>query len=146
MLQRAGLFAIALVLVAGCGFAQFFPGQPTPGRDRFPGGMSDPFPGHRFRKFSGTLRRAKSTSDIVIESEEGRIVTLSLDRVTKYFKVSGEGAKLKDLQPGDSLIVDAMPDPHGYYRALRVTQIRQGTQAERDAALQPIEVSVTAQR
>jgi hypothetical protein len=146
MVQRAGFLLTFGLLVAGCAFGQLFPGQQSPGRDRFPGGMSDPFPGHAFRKFSGMLRRVKATSDIVIESDEGRIVTLSLARVTKYFKVSGEGAKLKDLQPGDSLIVDAMPDPHGYYQALRVTQIRQGSQAERDAALQPIEVSVTAQR
>ncbi len=162
MVYRAGFLLISGSLIAATGFAQIvlpgqqIPGQSTgqyPGQSRYPGGSSSPFPGRgrntttpqddpaRASTVTGLLRRVDAGPKIVVESDDKRIVTFSLGNGTKYFRVSGSNGKLSDLQPGDTLTVDATQDDNGYYHATRVTQVKRGTREEQAAASQPVDNS-----
>ena len=140
MILRPGSFLIPAFLVAGCAFGQIsYPGQyppgqyppgQYPGQGRYPqGGSSSPFPG-RGRTSSKTqqdsqaktpvitivgMLRRMSGSDMVVEADDKRIVTLGLAGTTKYYKAAGGNAKTTDLQPGDHLTIDATRDDKGSY-------------------------------
>jgi hypothetical protein len=156
MPYRAGFLLISGSLLAVTGFAQIvLPGQQIPGQStgQFPG--QSPYPGRgrnttntsqqgdpaRSTTLNGTLRRVDAGPSIVVESDDKRIVTFSLANSTKYFKVSGSSGKLSDLQPGDTLTVDATQDDNGYYHATRVTQIKRGTPEEQATASKPVDNS-----
>jgi hypothetical protein len=131
-----------------------YPAGQYPGQSRYPGGSSSPFPGRgrttttsqqddpaRSTTFNGVLRRVDAGPAIVVESDDKRIITVSLPKSTKYFKASGSSGKLSDLQPGDQVTVDATQDDNGYYHATRVTQVKKGTPEEQSAASQPVDTS-----
>ncbi len=166
MPYRAGFLMIAGSLLPATGFAQLglpgqqIPGQSTgqnPGQSRYPGGggSSSPYPGRgrnttnttqqddpaRATTLTGMLRRVDAGPSIVVESDDKRLVTFSLTKSTKYFKVSGSSGKLSDFQPGDHLTVDATQDDNGYYHATRVTQIKRGTPEEQEAASRPVDTT-----
>ncbi|HEX4274134.1 MAG TPA: hypothetical protein VHZ74_02210 [Bryobacteraceae bacterium] len=164
MVYRAGLLTTSALLVASGAFGQisfpgqyppgqYPPGQYPPGQGRYPqGGSSSPFPG-RGKKTTeqqdnqargvtvvGILRRI-SDADLVVDSDDKRVVTVALASTTKYYKATGGTAKTTDLQPGDHVSIDATQDDSGYYHARSVSQIKQGTEAERAAASEPVDVS-----
>jgi len=138
---------------------QYPPGQYPPGQGPYPqGGSSIPFP-HRGRNngntstaqnnqapittFTGMLRRI-SESNLVVESDDKRIVTISTANTTKYYKASGGDANPKDFQPGDHLRVDATEDDNSNFHATAVTQVKRGTAEERASASQPVDESPIA--
>lgn len=161
---------ILLLLAAECGFSQIgypypgqYPGQYPPG---YPGGggIGFPMPGRRNRtnqdnqaptqNLTGTLRRI-SSSEIVLESEDKRTVTISLFSSTRYYKSqsdadAGNGrpaastAKRGDFQPGDQLSVDATQDDNSNYRAVKVALVKQGTANDRAKASGPADASPVA--
>jgi hypothetical protein len=171
MVHRPGSLLIPGFLVAVSGFAQIgfpgqypggqypggqYPGGQYPGQGRYPqSGSSIPLPGRSkttttsqdnqapLTTFNGVLRRVSET-DLVVESEDKRIVTISIEGNTRFYKASGGGGKLKDFQPGDHLSVDATQDDNASYHATRVTQIKQGTPQERAAASEPVDTSPIA--
>jgi hypothetical protein len=133
-----------------------YPGGQYPGQGRYPqGGSSSPFPGRGSTTtktqnnqapvitITGMLRRI-SGSEMVVESDDKRIVTLALSTTTKYYKAAGGNAKTTDLQPGDHMNIDATKDDNGYFHAKTVTQVKQGTAEERAAASQPVDDSPVA--
>ena len=81
------------------------------------------------------MLRKISSSDLVMESDDKRIITVSLASVTKYYNSadtsssssSPKSAKQGDFQPGDGLSIDATQDDQGYYHAVRVTLAKHGT-------------------
>jgi hypothetical protein len=163
MIYRPGSLLISVFLVAGSGVAQIvlpgqmppsqFPGQypgQYPGQSRYPGGTSSPFPGRgrntttgnqaALTTIAGTLRRI-SDSELVLEDDDKRVVTIALASSTKLLTASGANGKIKDFRPGDQLSVDAAQDDNGYYHAKTVTQVKVGTPEERAAASQPVDDS-----
>jgi hypothetical protein len=136
---------------------QYPPGQYPPGQGRNPqGGSSNPFPGRKkntgktqedqvpVQTLSGMLRRISSTN-AVIESEDKRIITVSIPQTTKYYKASEPGAA-SDFQPGDHVTVEATRDDNGYFHATKLTRVKPGTADERAAALEPVDASPLANR
>src|SRR5205823_5252441 len=89
---------------------------------------------------SGMLRRISAT-ELVLEPEHRRLITVSLDKKnTKYQKSSG-AAEPGDFRPGDQVKVDATKDDHGYYHGVTVTLAKMGTAEDRAAASQPVDTS-----
>ena len=154
MVHRPGLVLFFGYLVAGCVFGQIgFPGQ-FPGQypgGGYPGGSPIPFPGRGrtnpqnnqgpVTTFNGILRRVEA-GDIVVQSDDNRIVTISFSNATRFYKASGGSGRLRDdFDAGDRVSVDATQDNNNYYHATRVTQISVGTSDERAAALGPLDSS-----
>jgi len=154
MVVRRDLLLTSAFLAAGCAFGQIgFPGQlpgQYPGQEPYPGGSPIPFPGRGrtnrqgnqapVTTFNGTLRRVDD-GDIVVQSDDKRIVTISFSNATRYYKASGGSGRLKDFDPGDRVSVDAAQDDNGYCHATRVTQVKSGTPEERTAAREPLDAS-----
>jgi hypothetical protein len=157
MVHRPGSFLFfpclvtgSFFLIAGGAFGQIsFPGQYPP--SQFPG----QYPGNG----GGTITRQKnqipaitvngilrkmSDDDMVVETDDKRIITLGLGITTKFYKTSGSMIKAADLQPGDHMSIDATQNNDGTYRAKSVTQAKVGTPAERAAASQPVDTSPSA--
>jgi hypothetical protein len=165
MVCRSGSFAVSALLVASAflvpvtGFSQIsFPGQypgQYPGQSRYPGGgTGGQMPGQRRSTttrddqarvvtITGMLRKI-SSSELVVEADDKRIVTVSLASSTKYLKNSGNTAKSSDFGPGDHLTIDATQDDSGYYHAKNVTLVKKGTDEERAAASEPVDDSPVA--
>src|SRR5207248_830216 len=136
---------------------QYPPGQYPPGRDPRGAGGGNPFPGRgkstsKTEKqadkvptttFDGRLRRI-SPSDAIVETDDKRIVTISLANSTKYFKSGAAAAKFGDFQPGDHLSIEATRDDNGYYHATQVTMVKPGTAEEYVAAMEPVDSSPIA--
>jgi len=155
--HRFGSLSILLILTAVCGFGQIIfggPGIGFPGSRRYPGQGG---PGQNqapTSSFSGMLRIIGSNSSIstsapgnssgtslVLETEDNRIVTFSLERRTRYYGSSGGSAKVTDFQPGDHIEVDATQDNSNYYHAVKVSLLRAGTPEERTEASKSIDGS-----
>jgi hypothetical protein len=148
-----------LLLGAACASGQII-GFPFPGGGgRFPGGGGgSPFPGGGRRTnqnsapvqtLDGMLRRI-SSSELVIESDDNLVTTVSLSGGTRYYLqpsdvTSGNGnnppstAKRADFQAGDHVTVDATQDNNSYYRATRVVLVSTGTAADKDRAARPVD-------
>jgi hypothetical protein len=168
MIHRPGLLLLSGFLVAVCASGQIIlPGQQVPGQNtggqypgQYPGGGypgQSPYPGRGRNTtqqqrnanqapvitIDGMLRQASASSngDIVIEADDKRIITIQLATGTRYFKDSGNNARLQDFQPGDQVSVDTTQDDNGYYHATRLTRVRQGTPEERAAASRSVDTS-----
>jgi hypothetical protein len=157
MTCRFGSLPILLILTAAFGYSQIgigIPGIGFPGR-RYPQ-QGSPYPGGRNQvptnSFVGMLRSLSNTSNtstssssnsayntMVLETDDNRIVTVSLDRGTKYIGTSGGSARVTDFQPGDHIEIDATQDNYNNYHAAKVTLLRQGTPEERADASKPID-------
>jgi hypothetical protein len=72
---------------------------------------------------TGKIKRI-SSSQLVLTSDDGRDLTIALDRTTRYFDTSGSNAKYGDFDNGDQVAVDAALDNQNYYHGQRVTMIR----------------------
>jgi hypothetical protein len=141
---------------------QYPPGQYPPGQGgRYPGGAGggggNPFP-RRSKTTSktekqedkvptstvdGRLRRI-SSSDLIVETEDKRTITISLANSTKYFKSGAAPAKFGDFQPGDRLTIEATKNDNGYYHATQVTMVKAGSAADYVAAMEPVDSSPIA--
>lgn len=164
---------VLLLLAAESGFSQIgypggqypgqypgggYPGGGYPGGGYPGGGIGLPIPGRRTRtnqdqaptqNLTGTLRRI-SSSELVLESDDKRTVTIELFSNTRYYKSQSDAdsgvrppstAKRTDFQPGDQLSVDATQDDNGNYRGAKVALVKAGTANDRDKASGPVDSS-----
>ncbi len=68
---------------------------------------------------SGKINRI-STSQLVLDSDDGTQLQIMLDRNTRYFNISGGTARYGDFDIGDRVSVDAARDNQNYFHGLRV--------------------------
>jgi hypothetical protein len=133
---------LAFLLLAGIpGFGQIiapgvgYPGRPypqgTPGRQA-PDSRRD----QTGMTFTGMLRRI-GKSNVVVESDDKTITTISTAKSTKYIGVSGGSAQIGDFQPGDHVRIDAN-QVNNVYHASTMTMVRDGTMDEHAAASQAV--------
>jgi hypothetical protein len=125
--------ALSLIAVFGDvpGFAQIgYPGggigYPGGGIGYPGGGMGIPGMGGGRRQsnmptdtLSGKINRI-STSQLVLDSDDGTQLQIMLDRNTRYYNTSGGNARYGDFDIGDRVSVDAARDNQNYYHGLRV--------------------------
>jgi hypothetical protein len=133
-------FALALATIVFSGiplgtplFAQF--GSPYPGMGGggigFPGGgVGLPGQGRRQNRtngptdtLNGKIKRI-STAQMVLTTDDGRDITIALDRGTRYLTSSGSNGKYGDFDNGDQISVDAALDNQNYYHGVRVTMVQ----------------------
>jgi hypothetical protein len=152
MARRFGSLPILLLLAAVCGFVQISIGLPGqyPGGRRYPG-QGSPYPGQNqapTSSFAGMLRSisnngsgSSASNSLVLETDDNRIITVSLERRTKYYGSTGGTAKITDFQPGDHIEVNATQDNNNGYHGVKVSLLREGTPEERAEAAKPIDGS-----
>jgi hypothetical protein len=68
---------------------------------------------------SGKINRI-STSQLILDSDDGTQLQIMLDRNTRYFNMSGGSARYGDFDIGDRVSVDAARDNQNYFHGLRV--------------------------
>lgn len=141
-----GLLLTSLLLLAGLpGMAQIFggPGIGYPGGG-YPGGRRNPQRGQQpgtqrdqnsASTLTGILRKIED-KDVVIESDDQAITTVSTHGSTKYSNSSGGNAKIGDFQPGDHVRINATRDDKGDYKAQTIAMVKEGTVEEHAAASQ----------
>jgi hypothetical protein len=125
--------ALALIVFSDLPLSAQF-GSPYPGMGGggigFPGGgINLPGAGRRRNQtngpsdtLTGKIKRI-STSQVVLSMDDGRDLTIALDRNTRYFSTSGSNAKLGDFDNGDQVTVDAALDNQNFYHGMRVTMV-----------------------
>lgn len=113
--------------------AQF--GSPYPGAGGgigFPGGGVG-FPGSTGGRRGQTNRptdsligkiKRISTSQLVLTTDDGRDLTMAIDRTVRYYDVNGGNARYGDFDIGDQVSVDAALDNQNYYHAMRMTMVK----------------------
>ena len=107
-----------------------YPGTGYPGG----GGGGIQLPGRRRNgqsnqptdSFSGKIQRL-STSQLVLDPGDGRNITISLERNTRYISDSGGNGRYGDFDAGDEVSVDASHDNQNFYHAVRVSLLKKGT-------------------
>jgi hypothetical protein len=130
---------MAVLLLAGMpGFGQIIPGVGYPGQRRggYPGGPAQaPRTSNQDNTttFTGMLRKIED-KDVIVESDDKTITTISTGGSTKYASSSGGSAKIGDFQPGDHVKVSAKQDNKNVYHALRMTMVAAGTPEEHSIA------------
>jgi hypothetical protein len=146
---------ILLLLAADCALGQIgYPGQYPGQSGPYPrGGIPFPIPGRRTRtnqdnqatqNFTGVVRKL-STSELVIEPDDKRTVTILLFSTTRYYKSESDAdssngsrppgtAKRADFQPGDQVSIDAAQDNNGNFRAAKVAMVKQGKAGDRESS------------
>jgi len=134
---------LILALTGGAAFGQIgqpYPGAPYPGTGGgypgtgYPGGQQPigggglSLPGRRGKKtvptqvtdtLTGKIRRI-STSELILEPEDRRVITVSIEKNTQYATTTG-AAKYGDFDPGDEVSVDAARDTDNYLHAVKIT-------------------------
>jgi hypothetical protein len=137
LLALAAVFAYGQIVIGG-----------MPGQRRYPG--NNPYPTQQLptTNFVGMLRSIANNSvgnssgnPLVLETDDQRLVTISLERRTRYISTSGGNARITDFQPGDRLSIDATEDNYDNFHAVKVTLLRPGTAQERAEASQPVDGS-----
>ena len=135
-LLLAGIPGFGQIIAPGVGY----PGGGYPGRP-YPQGA----PGHQApdsrrdqtgMTFTGMLRSI-GKNNVVIESDDKTITTISTAKSTKYLGVSGGSAQIGDFQPGDHVRIDAN-QVNNVYHASTMTMVRDGTMDEHAAASQAV--------
>ncbi len=146
---------ILLLLAADCALGQIgYPGQYPGQSGPYPrGGIPFPIPGRRTRtnqdnqptqNFVGVVRKL-STSELVIEPDDKRTVTILLFSTTRYYKSESDAdssngsrppgtAKRADFQPGDQVSIDAAQDNNGNFRAVKVAMVKRGKAEDRESS------------
>jgi hypothetical protein len=136
-LLLAGIPGLGQIIAPGVGY----PGGGYPGRrypQGTPGGQApDNRPNQAATTFTGMLRSI-GKSNVVIESDDKTIITISTAKSTKYMGVSGSSAGIGDFQPGDHVRISADRDNHNVNHASTMTMVREGTTEEHAAASQAV--------
>ncbi len=133
----ATLFALTLALSPA--FGQFG-GIQLPGRNgRNSGGQQRPG-GSQTNKVSGpsetltgSLRDFSSTT-LVIDTGDDRIVLVQIQKSTKYLSTMGK-VKASDFEPGDHVTIEATRDDTDHYYANSITMNKKGSAADKAAAM-----------
>ena len=135
-LLLAGIPGFGQIIAPGVGYA----GGGYPGR-RYPQGT----PGHQSpdsrrdqtgMTFTGMLRSI-GKNNVVVESDDKTITTISTAKSTKYVSVSGGSAQIGDFQPGDHVRIEAN-QVNNVHHASTMTMVRDGTMEEHAAASQAV--------
>ena len=127
-------FALALIVASGIPLSAQF-GNPYPGIGGgvgFPGGGIG-LPGTSTGRgrntqngpsdtLNGKIKRI-SSSQLVMTSDDGRDLTIMLDRNTRYYDTSGNNARYGDFDNGDQVTVYAALDNQNYYHGQRITMV-----------------------
>jgi hypothetical protein len=115
-----------------------YPGGGYPGRPYPQGNPRGQAPNSRRDQtattLTGMLRRI-GEKNVVVESDDKTINTISIAKSTKYKGVSGASANIGDFQPGDHVRIDANQVNNGYH-ASTMTMVKEGTVDEHVAASQ----------
>jgi hypothetical protein len=85
------------------------------------------------------MLRKIGDNNLVVESEDQTITTVSITGSTKYTGEKGSSAKLGDFQPGDQVSIDTSQDSKGNLKASRVRMSRAGTLEEHASASQAVD-------
>src|SRR6202034_3343395 len=115
-----------------------FPGGGYPGRPYPQGSPRGQAPNSRRDQAAVTLTgmlRKIGENNVVIESDDKTINTISIAKSTKYKAVSGASANIGDFQPGDRVRIDANQVNNAYH-ASTMTMVKEGTIDEHVAASQ----------
>jgi hypothetical protein len=135
LILLAGLPLLAQI-IGGPGVG--YPGGGYPGR-RNPRGAQQPASQRNDPPSTPTLTgilRKIDEKDVIIESDDQAISTVSIPGSTKYTNASGGNAKIGDFQPGDHVRISASKDDKGNYKAQTMAMVREGTLEEHAAASQ----------
>jgi hypothetical protein len=144
-MSRGFTLLLTFLLLAGFpGFDQIitpgvgYPGGGYPGRPYPQGNPGGQAPNSRRDQaamtFTGMLRRI-GENNVVVESDDKTINTISIAKSTKYKGVSGASANIGDFQPGDHVRIDAN-QVNNVYHASTMTMLKEGTLDEHVAASQ----------
>ena len=144
-MSRGFTLLLTFLLLAGFpGFGQIitpgvgYPGGGYPGRPYPQGNPGGQAPNSRRDQaamtFTGMLRRI-GENNVVVESDDKTINTISIAKSTKYKSVSGASANIGDFQPGDHVRIDANQVNNAYH-ASTMTMVKEGTVDEHVAASQ----------
>jgi hypothetical protein len=113
-------------------------GYPGGGR-RYPQGgqrpPNQPNDQNSASSLTGILRKIDD-KDVIIESDDQTITTVSTPGSTKYSNSSGGNAKIGDFQPGDHVRISTTRDGKGNYKAQSMSMVKEGTLDEHAAASQ----------
>ena len=149
MSRRLTLLLTFLLLAGFPGFGQIstpgvgypgggYPGGGNPGRPYPQGNPGGQAPNSRRDQaamtFAGMLRRI-GENNVVVESDDKTINTISIAKSTKYKGVSGASANVGDFQPGDHVRIEANQVKNAYH-ASAMTMVKEGTLDEHVAASQ----------
>ncbi|MGB6941162.1 MAG: hypothetical protein WBE37_02045 [Bryobacteraceae bacterium] len=135
----AGIPGFGQIIAPGVGYpGGGYPGGGYPGRPYPQGNPGHPAPDSRRDQtgitFTGMLRSI-GKNNVVVESDDKTITTISTAKSTKYISVSGGSAQTGDFQPGDHVRIDAK-QVNNVYHASTMTMVREGTLDEHVAASQ----------
>src|SRR5580700_8512258 len=124
MSRRLTLLLTFLLLAGFPGFGQIstpgggYPGGGNPGRPYPQGNPGGQAPNSRRDQaamtFTGMLRRIDE-HNVVVESDDKTINTISTAKSTKYRGASGASANIGDFQPGDHVRIDANQVKNAYH-------------------------------
>jgi hypothetical protein len=155
MAPRLALSLVFLMALADLPCAAQF-GSPYPGGGGgigfpgggigFPGGgMGSPYPGGGRNRngqnnqisdtLTGKLQRI-STSQLVLNADDGTQINVFVDRGTRYFTPSGANAKFGDFDTGDLVSIDASRDNQNNYHAVRMTLQQKGSSGNQTSGSQ----------
>jgi hypothetical protein len=114
-----------------------YPGGGYPGRRNRgnQGPVSQPNNEPSSSSLTGIVRKIDD-KDVIIESDNQTITTVSTAGSTKYSDASGGSAKIGDFQPGDHVRITADEDKNGKYKAKSIAMIKEGTLEEHASASQ----------
>ncbi len=91
-------------------------------------------PGFGQTTFTGILRSI-GKNNVIVESDDRTITTISTAKSTKYISLSGASTQIGDFQPGDHVRI-AAEQVNSVYHASTMTMVKEGTMDERAAASQ----------
>src|ERR1700689_4099412 len=103
-----------------------YPGQRYPRGGYPPGGQQGPSNQSTATTFTGMLRKI-GDNNVVIQSDDETVTTVSTAGSTKYLTSSGGSAKIGDFQPGDHVRISANEDNKSVYHAVNMTMVKAGT-------------------
>lgn len=116
-----------------------FPGSRYPGGNAGPPAQNTPKVYGPTETLTGTLRQISST-DLVIDAGDDRIVLVQIQSGTKYSSTMGK-VKAADFEPGDHVTVEATRDDSDHYYSKTITMNKKGTAEEKAAALKAADSS-----
>ncbi len=82
---------------------------------------------------TGSIQRI-SSSDLVIDAGDDRIVLIVIQNGTKYLSTMDK-VKASDFEPGDHVTVDATRDSNDHYYSKSITMNKKGTAEDKAAAM-----------
>jgi len=89
------------------------------------------------------MLRSLGDKVLILQADDSRLIKFSRSDKTKFLKADASEMKSSDLKPGDHLTIEGTQDDAGNQSAVNVTLDKAGTEAERAAASQPVDMGGT---